>query len=113
MEIGQPLTVRDGGWQQMKLLLDYADLVGGIQGRESGVETPTHVLWTCDRDDRYPAPSLDLGGQGAINPLQRQAIQLILRHPGPYDGGVEFQLERCLWSVIKVLFDDLPVAFLQ
>lgn len=112
LNIDRSIPRKDVGDKEAKLLLDYVDIVGELQGIQSEVETPTHLLWTCNAgDSEYPEPIFHPIGRGSSANADRQTLQLVLRHSGPPDGGVEFLFERRLWMAIKLLLGSFPSTF--
>ncbi|KAJ3555415.1 hypothetical protein NM688_g2590 [Phlebia brevispora] len=90
----------------LRIIFDYADLVGQEHAIYCGEDQPSHLRYVCGSEDlKYPEPNLGtLLCDGPHTRARLHAISSILRCPGLYDGGVEFMVERKLGPAIKVLF---------
>ncbi len=97
--------------EALTVALDYVYVVGKTHGEFSERMATSHLRWVPDTTSppEYPSPdfhSLFKDSAGV------SAVILCLRHPGPYDGGVEYMFEKVIKPTIDLLFCSYPVTFL-
>lgn len=110
----QSVPIQDDILGALGVVLDYVDLVGQKQAILSRVKSVSHIQWTSgDSEHEYPEPDFIVAGEGFNSHAPIEAVVLMMRYPGPYDGGVEFMYERLLGSAIRLLFNSSRVAFLR
>lgn len=93
------------------MVLDYVHVVGQHHSKASRRTATSHILWVSDTSllPEYPAPDF----HSLLNSVSGvSAVILSMRHPGPYDGGVEYMAERLMKPLVDLLFNTFPVAFL-
>ncbi|PSR92021.1 hypothetical protein PHLCEN_2v4793, partial [Hermanssonia centrifuga] len=97
--------------EALSIALDYVYVLGNIHGKISDRTTTSHLRWVPDTTPppEYPSPDFHslLKDSSGVS-----AVALCLRHPGPYDGGVEYMFEKIIKPAIDLLFRSMPVAIL-
>ncbi len=98
----------------LKLVLEYVDLVGKYQVKisdgflEAGFVA--HIRFVADTNWQlgFPEPDFSISSaasNGLSSRRHRNALSLLMRVRGPYDGGIDYSLERLIKPAMDLLFD--------
>ncbi|THG92555.1 hypothetical protein EW026_g8382, partial [Hermanssonia centrifuga] len=89
----------------LKLVLEYVDLVGKYQ-------FVADTNWQLG----FPEPDFSISSaasNGLSSRRHRNALSLLMRVRGPYDGGIDYSLERLIKPAMDLLFDTPRYRFLS
>ncbi|PSR72200.1 hypothetical protein PHLCEN_2v11907, partial [Hermanssonia centrifuga] len=106
----------------LKLVLEYVDLVGKYQVKisdgflEAGFVA--HIQFVADTNWQlgFPEPDFSISSaasNGLSSRRHRNALSLLMRVRGPYDGGIDYSLERLIKPAMDLLFDTPRYRFLR
>ncbi len=106
----------------LKLVTEYIDQIGKYQvyfsTRVVKKELIAHVQFVADADWQldFPEPDFSISGShsSGLSPRRhRNALLLLTRIPGPYDGGIDYSLERLMKPAMDLLFDTPRFCYLR
>ncbi|THG93753.1 hypothetical protein EW026_g7569 [Hermanssonia centrifuga] len=106
----------------LKLVLEYVDLVGkyhvDVSVNHLKGDVIAHIQFVADTNWQlqFPEPDFSISSaasNGLSSRRHRNALSLLMRVRGPYDGGIDYSLERLIKPAMDLLFDTPRYRFLS
>ncbi len=106
----------------LKLVLEYVDLFGKyhvkVLANHLKGDVIAHIQFVANIDWQlqFPEPDFSISSatfNGLSSRRHRNALSLLMRVRGPYDGGIDYSTERLIKPAMDLLFDTPRYRFLR